>query len=133
MWICPDCGRSFKRTNQGHYCGKAPATIDDYISKQPDDLQPVLIALRSAIHQAIPEAKETIAWSMPTWKRKGNAIHFAVNKNHIGLYAGEDAVARFQEELRDFETSKGVIRLKFDQELPLSLIADIARWCYARA
>lgn len=133
MWICPDCGRSFKRTNQNHYCGEAPATIDEYISRQPKDLQPVLIDLRNAIHQAIPEAKETITWSMPTWKRNAYVIHFAVNKNHIGIYAGEDAVAHFQESLKDFETSKGVIHLKFDREIPLSLIADMAKWSYTRA
>lgn len=23
MWVCPKCGREFKRINQGHYCGKA--------------------------------------------------------------------------------------------------------------
>lgn len=30
MWICPKCGREFKRTNQGHYCGKAPESVDEY-------------------------------------------------------------------------------------------------------
>ena len=132
MWICPDCGRSFKRTNQSHYCGKAPATIDEYISRQPQDIQPILIELRNAIHQAIPEAEETIRWSMPTWKRKSNVIHFAVSKNHIGIYAGGEAVVCFEERLKGFETDKGVIRLKLDQEIPLSLIADIAKWSYSR-
>ncbi len=28
MWICPKCGRTFKNQNQGHYCGKAPETIE---------------------------------------------------------------------------------------------------------
>ena len=35
MWICPKCGREFKRTNQGHYCGKAPETVLEYIASQP--------------------------------------------------------------------------------------------------
>ena len=134
MWICPDCGRSFKRTNQSHYCGKAPATIDEYISKQPQDIQPFLIELRNVIHQAIPEAQETISWSVPAWKRKNsNVIRFSVNKDHIGLYIEEDAITRFKERLKGFETDKGVIRLKTDQELPSSLIADIAKWSYSRA
>ena len=133
MWICPDCGRSFKRTNQSHYCGKAPVTIDEYIAKQPKDIQPFLVELRNVIHQAIPEAEETISWSMPTWKRKSNVIHFAASKNHIGIYTGEDAIARFEERLQGFETDKGVIRLKPDQTLPSSLIADIAKWSYSKA
>ena len=33
MWKCPKCGRSFKKENQGHYCGKAPETVEDYIQQ----------------------------------------------------------------------------------------------------
>ena len=130
MWKCPDCGREFKRTNQGHYCGKAPATIDEYILKQEKDIQPMLVSLRNAIHNAIPEAEEAIAWSMPTWKKKGNIIHFAVSKKHIGVYVEQEAVDFFAERLKGFETNKGVIRLKFDQEMPLPLITDIAKWSF---
>ena len=134
MWICPDCGRSFKRTNQSHYCGKAPATIDEYIVRQSQDIQPFLIELRNVIHQAIPEAEETISWSVPAWKRKNShVIRFSVNKDHIGLYIEEDAITRFKERLKGFETDKGVIRLKPDQTLPSSLIADIAKWIYSKA
>ena len=132
MWTCPKCGREFKRTNQDHYCGKPPASIDEYILKQEIAIQPVLISLRNAIHDAIPEAKETIAWSMPTWKKKGNIIHFSVSKNHIGVHVGEDAVAYFNERLNGIEIYKGVIRLKPDQEIPLTLISDIAKWCFTR-
>ena len=130
MWTCPNCGREFKRTNQDHYCGKAPASIDEYILKQDIAIQPALICLRNAIHDAIPEAKETIAWSMPTWKRKGNIIHFSVSKNHIGVHVGEAAITHFQERLKGLAVNKSVIRLKFDQEMPLPLIADIAKWSY---
>ena len=131
MWTCPNCGREFKRTNQNHYCGNAPLSIDEYISRQAQDVQPLLISIRNAIHNAIPEAEETIAWGMPTWKKKSNIIHFAVSKNYIGIYAGQEAVDFFQDRLTDYETSKGVIRLKVNQEVPLSLIADIAKWCYS--
>ena len=130
MWTCPNCGREFKRTNQDHYCGKAPATIDEYIQKQEIAIQPALIRLRNAVHDAIPEARETIAWSMPTWKKRGNIIHFAANKNHIGVYVGEEAVAHFSDRLQGIEAYKGNIRLKYDREMPLSLISDIAKWCF---
>ena len=35
------------------------------------------------------------------------------------------------ERLEGFETDNGVIRLKIGEEMPLSLIADIAKWCFA--
>ena len=131
MWTCPNCGREFKRTNQSHYCGKSPASIDEYIMRQEKDIQSVLVCLRNTIHNAIPEAQETIAWGMPTWKKKSNIIHFAVSKNHIGVYVWEEAVSFFEERLKGFETHKGVIRIKLGDEMPLSLIADIAKWSFA--
>ena len=130
MWTCPNCGREFKRTNQSHYCGKAPATIDEYILMQDESIQPILVCLKKTIHDAIPEAEEVIAWSTPTWKKNGNIIRFAVSKNHIGVYVWEDAVSFFEDRLKGFDTDTVVIRLKIDEEMPLSLIADIAKWCY---
>ncbi len=72
-WICPHCGRSFKRRNQSHYCGQKPESIDEYIAAQPGELWPYLNAVRDAIRRALPEAEETISWSMPTF-RKGFKI-----------------------------------------------------------
>ena len=34
MWTCPKCGRTFKRQEQSHFCGKAPETVADYIEAQ---------------------------------------------------------------------------------------------------
>ena len=131
MWTCPNCGREFKRSNQSHYCGNAPATVDEYIARQEPNIQPLLIQLKNAIRTAIPEAEETISWSMPTWKKeKSNILHFAVSKNFVSIYAGQEAVAHFQDALRGFETEKGTIRIKHQQEIPFALIAELAKWCY---
>lgn len=58
MWTCPKCGRTFKKQNQSHYCGKAPETVDSYIAAQPEEAQQYLEAIRQAIHAALPEAEE---------------------------------------------------------------------------
>ena len=67
MWVCPKCGRTFKKENQSHYCGKAPETIGQYIEAQPEEAQPYLLEVRKAIRDAVPEAQERISWSMPTF------------------------------------------------------------------
>ena len=131
MWICPNCGREFKRSNQSHYCGKAPVTVDEYIARQEPRLQPLLIQLKSTIHTAIPEAEEIISWSMPTWRKKSNIIHFAVSKNFVSIYAGQEAVEHFREALSGFETEKGTIRIRHDQDIPFALVTELAEWCYA--
>ena len=130
MWVCPKCGRSFMNTNQSHYCGEKPKTIDEYISAQDEGKQVYLAQVRKAIHKAIPEAEEKISWSMPTFWKKHNIIHFAANKKHIGIYAGTQAVIEFTEQLSPYKTSKGTIQIPYEEPIPLELIARIALWCY---
>lgn len=129
MWTCRTCGRSFKNTNQNHSCVK-PENIDDYIAQQAEDHRDYLVRIRACIAAAIPEARECISWSMPTFKGKRNVIQFAAAQKHVGLFPGPEAVEFFAEELQNFETSKGTIRLPYAKELPEELIAAIARWCW---
>ncbi|MDO5409830.1 MAG: DUF1801 domain-containing protein [Lachnospiraceae bacterium] len=129
MWKCPKCGRMFKNTNQDHYCGEAPKTIEEYISGQAETVQPYLNAVNAAIRSAIPDAAEKISWSMPTYWKKHNLIQFAAFKKHIGLYPGPEAVEAFADRLTEYKTSKGTIQLPYDKQLPLELIAEIAKWC----
>ncbi len=129
MWICPKCGRSFKNTGQNHYCGKAPATIEEYILAQPEEAQPYLRQINETIKASIPETKEKISWSMPTYWKGRNLIQFAAAKKHIGLYPGPEAVEAFAGQLTEYKTSKGTIQLPYNKPLPLELIAEIAKWC----
>lgn len=130
MWKCPKCGRTFKNQNQGHYCGQAPKTIDEYIQMQPEEIRPCLSSVREAIQKALPDAEEKISWSMPTFWKKYNIIQFAACKNHLGLYPGPEAVKSFQARLENYKTSKGTIQFLYSQPMPLELIAEIACWCY---
>ena len=129
MWQCPKCGRAFQHTKQDHYCGEPPKTIEEYIDRQPVEVQTCLRQLNNAIRAAIPDAMEKISWSMPTYWKRHNLIHFAAFKKHIGLYPGDEAVEAFSDQLRDYYINKGVIRLPYDQPLPLELVAEIAKWC----
>ena len=131
MWKCPKCGRTFKNENQGHYCGKAPETIEEYILSQDEEIQRQLHSIRKTIRKELPDAEEKISWSMPTWWQGHNIIHFAAQKKHIGLYPGPEAVAHFAEKLDQAGcmTSKGTIRIPWSEHLPLELIAEIAAWC----
>ena len=130
MWKCPRCGRTFKNENQSHYCGKAPETIDEYILAQNEAVQPRLREIREIFRAAFPDAEERISWSMPTYWKGRNILHFAASKKHLGLYPGGEATTVFAEELKEYDVSKGTIRLPWNKELPTKLIQTIARWCY---
>ena len=130
MWKCPKCGREFARQAQQHYCGR-PNTVDEYIAAQDEAVQPRLREVRAVIRDAIPEAEERMSWSMPTYWRGRNLIHFAASKKHLGLYPGGEATTVFAGALKDYEVSKGTIRIPWNRELPVELIRQVARWCDA--
>ena len=131
MWTCPNCGRTFRNENQQHFCGKAPQTIDEYILAQDEPVRGALQQVREAIRAELPEAKEKISWSMPTYWQGRNILHFAAAKHHVGLYPGAAAVEHFAEKLDGlgYRHSKGAIQIPYSEELPLDLIAEIAAWC----
>ena len=128
MWKCPKCGREFSRQGQSHYCEK-PKTIDEYIAAQDEAVRPKLNEVRAILRSALPDAQERISWSMPTYWKGQNLIHFAASKKHIGIYPGGEATTVFAEELAGIDVSKGTIRLPYDKELPAELIKKIAVWC----
>ena len=131
MWKCPKCGRTFKNENQSHYCGKAPETVDEYIFAQDEAIRGHLESVRNVLCTALPDAVEKISWSMPTYWKGQNIIHFAAAKKHIGLYPGPEAVTNIAEKLDQTgcRYSKGSIQIPYSDALPLGLIAEIADWC----
>ena len=105
--------------------------IDEYIASQPANLQVLLLNVRMAIRQALPDAAEKISWQMPTYWQGRNLIHFAAQKNHLGIYPGEEAMKHFAPRLIDYKTSKGAVQFPYKSfgTEQLSLIAEIATWC----
>ncbi len=103
-------------------------TIDDYIAAFPEDVQPLLQAVRATIHAAAPDAVERISYGMPAFAQEGNLVYFAALKHHIGLYPTSSGIAAFQPELSAYEGTKGAVRFPKGQPLPLDLIAKIVRF-----
>ncbi len=105
-------------------------TLDQYIEKQDEAVRPYLNKVRQIIHSAIPDAQERISWSMPTFWKGRNIIHFAASKKHLGLYPGGEATTVFAEKLVGYDVSKGTIRIPYAKPIPKDLISEIAIWCY---
>ena len=131
MWICPKCGRAFKRTNQGHYCGKSPKTALEYIDSQPLETHSHLTEMMMILQNSIPGVNERILWSMPYYEKDGKSISFSACKNRLSFYAGSEAIERFSLELTEFVTRKNAIYFPYDKALPSNLIRRIAEWCFS--
>ncbi len=69
--------------------------IDAYIAKSADFAQPILKHLRGVVHNACPEAEETIKWGMPNFIYRGKILCImAAFKQHcaFGLWRGTEAI-----------------------------------------
>jgi uncharacterized protein YdhG (YjbR/CyaY superfamily) len=132
----------------------AQCTADDGGSMATATLQQVLQqvyqTIRGVVAEVFPDGAaqagvtEKISWQMPTIYSdgttlpKGNLLHFAQGKHHIGLYPGPKAVEAFATELTEkkYKYSKGTIQLPMkafaDEEsarAALDVTARVARYC----
>jgi uncharacterized protein YdhG (YjbR/CyaY superfamily) len=103
------------------------ASIDEYITTFPHDIQVILQEVRATIKAAAPDATEKISYQMLTFDLKGNLVHFAAFKNHIGFYPTPSATVAFKDELAVHESGKGSIRFPLDKPMPLDLITRIVK------
>ena len=127
MWTCPKCGREFKRTNQGHYCGKAPETVDEYLDAQTQEAQAHVVELRNIIQRCIPVFGERLAWSMPVFEMGKRSISFAACQKHISLYLDAETIEVIQPQLGDFTIKKNALYLPYNKELPVSTIENAVK------
>ena len=105
-----------------------PKNIDAYIANFPKDVQEILSELRATIRDAAPEAEETISYQMPTFRLKGNLVHFAAYKNHIGFYPTPSGIENFKKELSLYKGAKGSVKFPIDKPLPFDLISKIVKF-----
>ncbi len=106
----------------------APKTIDEYIAGFPPDVQEILEKIRLTIRKAAPDAEEAISYQMPTFKLKGNLVHFAAFKSHIGFYPVPTGIEKFKKELARYEQGKGSVQFPLDQPIPYDLISRIVKF-----
>lgn len=102
--------------------------ISKYIAAFPDDIQKILEDVRITIRNAAPEAEETINYGIPTFALKGNLVHFAAFKNHIGFYPAPSGIIAFKKELSVYDGAKGSVKFPIDQPLPFGLITEIVKF-----
>jgi uncharacterized protein YdhG (YjbR/CyaY superfamily) len=105
-----------------------PRNIDEYIAGFPPDVQAILKKIRATIRKAAPGAGEAIKYRMPTFTLKGNLVHFAAFKKHIGFYPVPTGIEKFKRELSVYQGGKGSVQFPLDQPIPYGLIAKIVKF-----
>jgi uncharacterized protein YdhG (YjbR/CyaY superfamily) len=106
-----------------------PNTIDEYLAPLSADKRAALEKIRRTIQAAVPEAEECISYGLAAFRLNGKPlVAFGATDNHCAFYPmNGSTVEAFQDELEDYETSKGTIRFQPSKPLPTSLIRKLVK------
>jgi uncharacterized protein YdhG (YjbR/CyaY superfamily) len=105
-----------------------PKSIDEYLSALSDDKRVALEKLRKTIKTAAPEAEECISYQLPAFRQNGMLVAFGATPNHCAFYLmSSTTVAAHQEELNNYDTSKGTIRFQANKPLPVALVRKLVK------
>lgn len=104
-----------------------PATIDEYISAFPPDIQAILQRIREVVRGAAPDAEEAISYQIPAFRLNGVLVYFAAFKEHIGFYPPVRGDAGLEKDIAPYAGEKGNLRFPLDQPIPYDLIERITR------
>ena len=65
---------------------KTDPRVDAYIAKAADFAKPLLTHFRAIVHEACPDAEETIKWGTPSWQYAGSSLcSMAAFKQHCSF------------------------------------------------
>jgi uncharacterized protein YdhG (YjbR/CyaY superfamily) len=103
--------------------------VDDYLAGLPAEQRIVLQALRERVAALVPEAEDTISYSMPAFKL-GNRflLSYAGWKAHCSVYPfGDELAARYAGRLEGYGRTKGSLHFSAAQPLPDGLLDELVR------
>lgn len=103
--------------------------VDDFFARVTDVQRPHLEALRELSRAADPRAREELKYNVPVYVRgdKANLWMLQNFTNHCSLrfkpefFATQKAVV----EAAGYESGEGFVKLPYDRELPLDLLAKL--------
>ncbi|MDQ0577018.1 iron chaperone [Agromyces albus] len=102
-------------------------TVDEYIASFPPDVQPVLQAVREAIHASVPGAEEKIRYGIAAVMLGGRyAIHFAGWKHHVGLYPVPVFDGDLEAEVEPYRAKKDSVNFPYSRPVPYDLISRMS-------
>ena len=102
--------------------------IDNYLAKLSDDKRAALERLRKTIRAAAPKAEECISYQLPAFRLNGMLVAFGATTKHCAFYLmSASTVAAYEQELADYNTSKGTIRFQPNEPLPATLVRKLVK------
>lgn len=103
------------------------ASVDEYISSFPVEVQAALNEIRIRCHAAVPGSGEMISYGIPTITLDGKyVVYFAAWAHHISVYPVPVGDAEFVTEIAPYRSAKGTLKFPLGKAIPYQLIEKTA-------
>ena len=106
------------------------ADLDEYYAQLPDVARPHLTKLRSLCRAGLPKSQEVLHWNNPAFTQDGTRLLMLQSfKQHCSLRFPTRQFAEQRESVgaAGYEAGEGFIKLPYDRNLPVDLLAQLIK------
>src|SRR5580765_952875 len=105
-----------------------PTTPEEYLASVPGQARPALDEVRSAIREALPDAAETISYSILGYRLQGRVICYCAGwAEHVSLYPVPEGDEEYAAAMAPYRSGRGTLRFPLSQPIPAELVARTAQ------
>ena len=98
------------------------STIPDYLAGLNGGERAVLESIDSAVRSALPEARGSMKFGMPTYEIGDRTFAFNAQKNYFAVYVDPDLVKKYKTELKGLDVGKSCIRFRSREKMPVAVL-----------
>ncbi len=102
------------------------STVSQYLDNWPASKKKILNTVRECVKKAAPKGDDVISYAMPAVLFDGKRVWYAGWDKHYSIYVPQ-VMAQYQNELKNYKTSKSAINFPWDEPVPVALITKIAQ------
>ncbi len=84
--------------------------------------------MRRILRKAAPHAEEVLKWNTPFYVEPRFLFSFSAFKAHLAFAASQETLETFRDELAGYATTKELLKIRYDQDLPEDLLRRMAEY-----
>jgi uncharacterized protein YdhG (YjbR/CyaY superfamily) len=104
------------------------STIENYLEALPLDIRERMEAIRTVIHEMVPDVTELISYAIPSFKLgKHYLLHVGAWKKHIALYPVTEQMESDIRGVAERGNGKGTIQFPHKDPLPIDIVRAVIK------
>lgn len=104
-----------------------PTSVEEYLAALEEPAASLIGEVRALVRASLPAASEALKWSSPAAVHPSGMILliYSAHRQHANVTFTPSTRAAFAEELAEFETGKGSVKLRYDRPVPAALLREM--------